>query len=132
MSESVIHHKLVLRLIGYIQNTVGSDLKCFIQADNCRGFVLSPQMDDGFRPDVYFEYGDVLIIGEAKTNLDVSRQHSINQYRSYLKTCQNYHGKALFIMTVPYLSYAETNNIIKKIKKEFPGNYQVKIHGEFI
>ena len=109
MSESDTHQKLVLRLIKYVSEIVGLEFKCFIQADICTGFELPSQMDEGFRPDVYFEHNNVLIIGEAKTDDDVSRQHSVEQYRSYLRTCQQYHGRAIYVMTVPYISYAEAS-----------------------
>lgn len=132
MSESRTHQLLVSKLVEHIKQIVGESLDCFIQADNCEGYSISPILEDGFRPDIYYEYNNNLIIGEAKTSNDISREHSINQYRSYLKTCQHYHGKAKFIIAVPYLDYAEANNIVKKIKKSFPGNYKVEIIKEYI
>lgn len=132
MSESETHHQLVRKIIDYVEKIVGDNLKCFIQADNYTGYMTPPKMDNGFRPDVYFEYNDNLIIGEAKTTNDVVREHSLNQYRSYLVTCNNYHGEALFILAVPLLDYAEANNIINKITKEVPGNYTTEIIGKIL
>ena len=127
MGESKDHQQLVEILVEYVKDSVGVDLCCFIQSDASDEYTISPQTDEGFRPDVFFEYNGRLIIGEAKTENDISRRHSIEQYYSYLKKCAQYHGKAEYVMAVPWMGQAEANNIIKKISKEFPGDYEIKV-----
>lgn len=132
MSESKTHQRLVKILIEYVKKVVGPDMSCFIQSDIGDEYQLCPQTEEGFRPDVFYEYNGRLILGEAKTSDDVSRKHSLEQYYSYLKKCSLYNGKAEYVMAVPWREYAEANNIIKKIQKDLPGEYEIKILRETI
>lgn len=79
MSESAQHQKLVNMIIEHVETIVGQDKKCFISSDEADGMSLSPLTAEGFRPDVFYQYGDTLIIGEAKTSDDVGRLHSREQ-----------------------------------------------------
>ena len=74
-----------------------------------------------------YEYNGLMIIGEAKTSNDVLREHSLAQYSYYLKKCSLYYGKAEYVMAVPWMEKAAANNAIKKIKKDYPGEYEIKI-----
>ena len=87
---------------------------------------------EGYRPDVFFEYNGVMFIGEAKTSDDILREHSINQYYSYLKKCSLNQGHATFVLAVPLEDRARANNILGKIKKEIPGDYEVKAIGMIV
>ncbi len=127
MSESSTHQKLVELIIEYVGNKVGQDYVCFIESDMSDGRPLPELTDEGFRPDVYYEYNGNLIIGEAKTSNDVSREHSLMQYASYLRKCALYSGNAEYVMAVPWTESAEANNVVKKVMKQYPGDYEVKI-----
>jgi hypothetical protein len=82
---------------------------------------------EGYRPDIYYFFEDLLIIGEAKTADDVERQHSRAQYEAYMKECANFHGKAVLIIAVPWMEHAAANNIVRNLKKKIPGSYTIKI-----
>lgn len=127
MSESVQHQKLVKGIIEYVESFVGQDNKCFISSDAADEMILSPLTEEGFRPDVYYQYGDLLIIGEAKTSDDVGRLHSKQQYDSFLRQCSLFYGKAFFIAAVHWTDKAQMHNILMKIKRNHPGDYCVKI-----
>ena len=116
MSESAQHQKLVNMIIEHVETIVGQDKKCFISSDEADGMSLSPLTAEGFRPDVFYQYGDTLIIGEAKTSDDVGRLHSREQYDSYLKKCALFDGKAYFIAAVYWGDKAQLHNILRKIK----------------
>lgn len=127
MSESGSHKELVKMIIGYVVDKVGEDNSCFIETDYIDDRPLPDLTTEGFRPDVAYEYNGLMIIGEAKTSDDVARDHSIAQYASYLKKCALYQGSAEYIMAVPWTEQALANNIIKKMRKDIPGDYEVKI-----
>ncbi len=127
MSESGQHKKLVEIIAEYVEGRVGRDYICFIETDLYDNRPLPQLTEEGFRPDLFFEYNGLMIIGEAKTSNDVSRAHSLAQYASYLKKCSLYTGKAEFIMAVPWMEQARANNIVKEIRKKYPGDYVVKI-----
>lgn len=68
MSESNKHKHLVEYALGFIQGEVGENLSCFIETDVNDGRPLPQLTMEGFRPDVFFEYDEVMFIGEAKTS----------------------------------------------------------------
>ena len=127
MSESGQHKKLVELIIEYVGDRVGQDYVCFIESDIADDKPIPSLTEEGFRPDVKYEYTGLMIIGEAKTSNDVLREHSLAQYASYLKKCSLYYGKAEYVMAVPWMEKAAANNAIKKIKKDYPGEYEIKI-----
>lgn len=127
MSESAEHQKLVNDILVCVKGMVGPDKSCFIMSDLSDGRELSPQTTEGFRPDVFYQYADTMIIGEAKTADDVERLHSKQQYESYVKKCALFQGKAYLIVAAPWASCASLNNILSKIKKNYPGEYVINI-----
>jgi len=127
MSESAQHQKLVNTIIEHVEAIVGQDKMCFISSDAADGMSLSPLTAEGFRPDVFYQFGDMLIIGEAKTSDDVGRLHSREQYESYLKKCALFNGKAYFVAAVFWEDKAQLHNILRKIKAKHPGDYTITI-----
>lgn len=127
MSESAQHQQLVKLIIDDVINDVDFAHTALIATDAVDGFSLPPLTIEGFRPDVYYLFGDRMIIGEAKTSNDIERLHSRSQYESYIKKCSLFQGNATFILAVPWMDHATAHNIIRKIKKQYPGSYSVKI-----
>lgn len=127
MSESVQHWQLVNQIINEVISIVGSSNKCFVMSDAADGYSLPALTEEGFRPDVFYQYGNQMIIGEAKTSEDVVRLHSKQQYESYIKKCSLFVGKAVFIIAVPWTEHATVHNILRKLKSKYPGDYQIKI-----
>lgn len=89
MGESNKHKVLVEYALRFIKDSVGEDLSYFIETDINDGRPLPQLTMEGYRPDVFFEYNGVMFIGEAKTSDDILREHSINQYYSYLVSSRN-------------------------------------------
>ena len=71
MSESGQHKKLVELIIEYVGDRVGQDYVCFIESDIADDRPIPSLTEEGFRPDVKYEYNGLMIIGEAKTSNDV-------------------------------------------------------------
>lgn len=126
MGESAQHQKLVRMIIDSIEEMVGNDQSCFIESDIADGRPLPHLTQEGFRPDVIFQYNDRLIIGEAKTSNDVDTIHSKQQYESYIRKCSLFQGNAMLIIAVPWTEYATIYNIISRIKKQYVGTYSIK------
>lgn len=127
MSESAKHLQLVNMVIDRVIDIVGEDKRCFIMSDAADNYPLSPQTQEGFRPDVFYQFNDLLIIGEAKTSDDVTRLHSKLQYESYMRKCALFNGKAIFIVAVPWTDHAAAHNTICKIRKTLLGHFEVQI-----
>ena len=127
MSESLQHQQLIKLIIDTAISIVGKDNAALIATDAVDGYALPPLTSEGFRPDVHYCYRNILIIGEAKTSADIDRLHSRSQYESYIKKCSLFQGAATFILATPWMDHATAHNIIRKIRKQYPGNYSVKI-----
>ena len=127
MSESLQHQQLVKQLLDYAIELVGEDKKTLIATDTASGTTLPPLTQEGYRPDLYYNSGDLLIIGEAKTSDDIERDHSRRQYESYIKKCALFQGQAMLIFAVPWMDHAAINNIAARIRKRYPGKYSIRI-----
>lgn len=127
MGESAQHFQLVNLIIDEVVSVVGETNRCFIMSDAADGYALPPLTEEGYRPDVYYQYQNSLIIGEAKTSDDVARMHSKLQYESYLKKCSFFKGKAVFLAAVPWTEHAVIHNILRKLRQKYPGTYEVRI-----
>lgn len=132
MSESRQHYELVKALFNYIKKKVGNERECLIESDMIDGRPLPERTLEGFRPDVFYDYMHVMYIGEAKTEKDITREHSYKQYESFIKKCSLYSGKAEFVLAVPFTEYATAAEIIRKLRTKFPGDYKVRIIWGFV
>ena len=127
MGESAQHFQLVNLIIDEVVSVVGETNRCFVMSDAADGYALPPLTEEGYRPDVYYQYQNSLIIGEAKTSDDVARMHSKLQYESYLKECSLFKEKAVFLAAVPWTEHAVIHNILRKLRQKYPGTYEVRI-----
>ena len=129
MSESIQHHQLVQVLKNEVKSIVPPECWGLVQIDSPDSLNLPPKTVEGYRPDIYYQFDKLLVIGEAKTSNDVERQHSRAQYESYLKECAIFSGQAILIVAVPLLEQASANNILRNLKKKHPGKYQIIVKG---
>lgn len=127
MPESYQHQELVQLLKREILKLIPSGCQILIQQDTPDSLSLPPRTIGGFRPDVYYCFENLLIIGEAKTEGEVEKQHGRAQYEAYMKECANFQGKAVLLIAVPWIERAAANNIIQRLRKRIPGNYTTKI-----
>ena len=126
MSESALHQLLVQLLIENVKRIVPQELWGFICAD-INQYNLPSQMVEGYRPDVFYQYKNTMIIGEAKTSNDVERRHSREQYKAYVRKCSLFQGKAHLLIAVPWTEYATACNIVHRVKNQYPGDYTYKV-----
>ena len=129
MPESSQHLKLVKILIDEITKIIPSDCFRLLQTDTPDSLNYPPKTSEGYRPDAYYQFEDLLVIGDAKSRNDVEARHSRAQYESYLKECAGFHGQAFMILVVPLLEQASANNILRNLKKKIPGEYKIIVNG---
>jgi hypothetical protein len=129
VAESSLHQELVQILKEEAQAVIPSDKWGLMQIDSPDSLNCPPRTTEGYRPDVYFKFEKLLVIGEAKTSNDIGSKHSRAQYASYLKECSRFQGQAFFIMVVPLLERVSVNNILNNLKKKIHGGYQIIIKG---
>lgn len=127
MPESFQHQQLVKILLKEALCLIPSGCHKLIQLDDYGILTIPEKTIDGYRPDLYYRFEGLLIIGEAKTSDDVDKQHSRAQYESYIKECANFQGMAFLIIAVPWIERATAHNMIQILKKKIPGSYTTKI-----
>lgn len=125
MGESLQHIELVKSIFKFTKSMVNEDLACLIRVDLSDSNEKPPKVVEGYIPDLYYCNEKVLIIGEAKTTNDFDRKHSLEQYMSYIKTCDHFEGKANLILAVPWTEYVSAKNLLRRMKKQ--GGYDLKI-----
>ena len=129
MPESIQHHQLVQALKEQVQMIVPPDCWGLIQTDAPDSLNTPFQTTEGYRPDMYYCFEKLLVIGEAKTSSDIETKHSRAQYESYIKECSRFDGQAFLVLAVPILERASMNNILQNIKKKIPGDYKTVVKG---
>ncbi|MBL4933210.1 hypothetical protein [Clostridium paridis] len=127
MGESINHISLVNTMYSIVKDTIPESNLCLVIMDSPDCNEKIPKMMEGFKPDLYYCYDNVLIIGEAKTSKDFNRKHSLEQYKSYLRACNCYSGTSIMILSVPWTEYVSAKNLIKKMKNQYSYNVTVKI-----
>lgn len=80
--ESNKHHSLVKKMYDYVVEELDVE-KRLVETDIFEVNGTVPRMSEGFVPDLYYNYNNQIIIGEAKTEQDMEREHSLQQYNSY-------------------------------------------------
>jgi hypothetical protein len=123
--ESLCHHRLVQILNRYVCN-MDDIVSDFVSCDIFESRENPQRMPAGFVPDLYYNYKNKVIIGEAKTSLDFDKDHSIEQYRSYLQYCGLHSEDSLFVLIVPWDTYISAKRLIRKLKGE-KSNFKIFI-----
>lgn len=118
--ESKKHHSLVKKIYEYVIENEKVE-KSLIQSDIFEISGNVTRMPEGFVPDLYYKYENNIIIGEAKTDYDLDREHSILQFESYVKYMKkyvNYGYNCKIIIAVPWEASIAAARIIRKIINE--------------
>jgi hypothetical protein len=110
----------------YVCGIVPESSRSFIEVDSPDSKKKPDRTIDNFVPDVLFDAGNYLIIGEAKTPEDVDRDHSLSQYTSYLMACKSHAGFSCIVVGVSWDTFIAAKNIFRKLKKEL--NVSTRVH----
>lgn len=118
MSESLTHHNYVVKIYEKVKDMIPQSDLCFLSADlfECK----KPNLVYGnFIPDVMFCHNKLLIIGEAKTLDDYKKEHSYQQYETYMKECSQFPGESYFIICIPWSLFISAQKHFKLLKNKY-------------
>ena len=118
MAESNQHILLVNNIVSYIKQNVQDIIASLLLVDLPDSVYKPQSVFNGFIPDVYYNFKEKLIIGEAKTDNDVERIHSLNQYEAYFTEAFNFDGDSIIVFSVTWRMYGTIKNIIRLTKKK--------------
>ena len=127
--ESQEHIDLVKVTYNYISKLVPYENRCLIETDSSENN-SSVHVIGNFIPDVYYSFGDLLLIGEAKTELDFERKHSKEQYNAYINECNLFWGEAILVISVPWQIIASAKNYFRRKKNRGEITFNVVILDE--
>lgn len=127
--ESQAHIDLVNRIYNYIIRFVDEEKRCLIERDSS-GNNSGVRVINNFVPDIYYSFDSLMIIGEAKTEMDFERRHSKAQYESYIEECKLFDGEAILVIGVPWQVCASAKNYFKRKKNVGEINFKVCILDE--
>ena len=122
MPESGIHADLVQALIRFAERKFDGLANIAVREDSVRPMRGErPPRIEGFVPDVFATNvpTTITLIGEAKTQQDLERDHSRRQifaFLSYLSKTQ----QGIFVLCVPLSASATARRILSEINRSFP------------
>lgn len=117
MAESQAHMDYVSLVEQYVLNKIPYQQRGFVFVDTPLS-AYKPPVIGNYRPDVYFQHNNSLIIGEAKTVKDYETKHSKEQYVTYLKECQKFQGESLLVLCSSWTVSFSYRTLIKHIKRQ--------------
>lgn len=127
--ESQKHINLVKIIYNYILGLVNEKNHCLIETDSS-GQNSNIRVVNNFVPDVYYSFNNMMIIGEAKTELDFERKHSRQQYDAYIRECTFFQGESILIIGVPWQITASAKNYFRRKKNRDGINFKIVIIDE--
>lgn len=120
MAESPTHGFFVEEIVNWLMQGNDAGREYVVMNDVAgQGPNRRPPIIDGFIPDVYAvaHQDRRIIIGEAKTIMDIESTHSRMQYAAYLRHCKAYPSAAL-LLAVPWTMVNCTKGLLKAIKRQ--------------
>ena len=116
MGESKNHMELVqVAFRDIMRNVPEREFACVFVDTPEEG--TTPAVLGGFHPDIYFKTANRLIIGEAKTEKDFSRPHSVAQLKAYYLECERFPGSAELVLAVPWTMARRAQNFFRQLRR---------------
>lgn len=115
--ESQTHINLVNIAAEYIKSIVPEYEHSLIYMDSA-GNNNSVRVIGNYIPDVYYNYGNKLVIGEAKTLNDFERQHSKEQFEAYMNEFLLFQGECILVVSVPWQLVITAKNYFSILRRK--------------
>ena len=125
MAESASHMEYVTTIRRQVRSMLPECEYLHVFVDSPYEKETPPHVINNFRPDLYYCHNDHLIIGEAKTDDDFNRPHSIEQYLSYLQECHSFQGDSLLILSGSWRISASFANLMRNMQAQ--NNLHVRV-----
>lgn len=127
--ESQTHINLVSIATEYIKSIVPKEVHSLIYIDTS-GNNNSMRVIGNYKPDVYYNYGGKLVIGEAKTLNDFEKLHSKEQFVAYMNEFLLFQGECILVVSVPWQLVKTAKNYFVRLRRQMGVNVKVIILNE--
>lgn len=119
MAESLKHIEYVKKITTYMVENIPKCEESLIQVDLAEYESRTPKVIGGNIPDVYYKTLDTFVIGEAKTDNDIERQHTDEQINNYIREVRTgTHHQKHIILATSLFSFAMWKNKIVRMKRK--------------
>lgn len=128
MAESQDHARLVNALMNWVVDQYFQGDTGNVLTDNPSATaVTKPPKTNGFIPDLFARQtsGMGVIIGEAKTAIDLENLHSESQISSFIKKCAE-DSNSVFVLAVPWYMERSATSLVRFIQRR-DGTQNVEI-----
>lgn len=114
--ESDSHKQYIINAVRYIEREF--NISPSMMAVDLGGSIYTPPLTiDCFRPDIYVNSPQVIIIGESKTDDDIDNKHTTLQLISYIKELNAYQKEKHLVMSSSIAAYSTLRNYIRRFRK---------------
>lgn len=123
MPESETHAKLVQAIVSYAQQELGALADIAVREDAVRPVRGErPPRVEGFTPDVHATTIPTTrtLIGEAKTRVDLERDHSRMQISAFLRHLSHTSG-GIFVLAVPLVAGSTARRLLAELSAPVGG-----------
>lgn len=117
--ESLTHMSLVKRIADYV-STIPSDFTHNLLCVELPGaYNRCPQIIGRSIPDVFYHDSTCIILGEAKTDNDIDRDHTQTQLDDYINEVRTYDVERNIVLCTSIIGFSRMKNIIvtKKMRE---------------
>lgn len=119
MAESLNHMEYVRRIVRYIPTIAKHYVPTLLFSDLPESQIHPIAMSEGYRPDVFYQDPDMVVIGEAKTINDIENEHTFSQLNSYINEVRYFQKERHIVFCSSVTSFALLkNHLIRKKNKE--------------
>jgi len=118
MAESIVHINYVRKMVDYLSVLIPIGDRSLVLVDLPESSRKPDRTIGNFIPDLYYKNTGCLIIGEAKTENDIDRKHSIDQFESYIVETSLFNGESHIVICTSLYSFARIKNLIRRMKME--------------
>jgi len=116
--ESEAHKQFVRNAVEYVKRKFGIE-ENQICVDLGEPGRMPPKVIDGFRADIYVHTSQYIIIGEAKTDDDIIKKHTLAQLAAYIKEVKTFNQERHIVMSSSWACYAMMRNFLRNYRKNF-------------
>lgn len=110
--ESLTHMNFVKRIAEYIPSIPNDFTHNLLCVELPGEYSRCPQIIGGSIPDVFYNDSDYVILGEAKTDNDIDKDHTLRQLDDYINEVRTYDANRIIVLCTSILGFSRMKNIV--------------------
>ena len=118
--ESLTHMSFVKKIADYVVTIPNDFTRNLLCVELPGEYNRCPQIIGRSIPDVYYNDPNCVIVGEAKTDNDIDRDHTLIQLNDYINEVRTYDAERNIVLCTSIIGFSRMKNIIvtKKMQED--------------